>query len=292
VDTINHMIRVAASNVTLNGYDFGLAGGWGIYIEPGVNNTVIQNCNFLVGSNNQVPINAVGGAGSLTVQYNTINGGGGQRDAVWALVNDNGSGTFIAQYNNFLNAPCDAIDFGEAAIAPTIEYNVFYNLGTAPESHPDPVQYIGDVVNNALEQFNTIYQPQGGGEVSGEEGVQVAAYGGSTITNAVIRNNVIIAKGPALTMSYSIAVIQSPGNTINGVVVGSNYIDYRGAYGPFYPPSGSNLTFTGNVDLATGTQILSPSGTASRAPSTCCPWDDERRDGVSNKRNRVSASLQ
>src|SRR5271157_4225717 len=121
VDTINHMIRVAASNVTLNGYDFGLAGGWGIYIEPGVNNTVIQNCNFLVGSNNQVPINAVRGAGSLTVQYNTINGGGGQRDAVWALVNDNGSGTFIAQYNNFLNAPCDAIDFSEAAIAPTIE---------------------------------------------------------------------------------------------------------------------------------------------------------------------------
>jgi hypothetical protein len=65
-------------------------------------------------------------------------------------------------------------------------------------------------------------------------------------------------------MSYSIAVQQLPGNAINGVVVADNYIDASNAFGPFYTSTGSNLTFSGNVDLTSGVQIASPAGVHGR----------------------------
>ena len=258
VDTATHTIYVTGSNVTLSGYDFGSAGGWGVYIETGVTNTVIENSNFLVGANQNVPISAAAGSGNLTVQDNTINGGGGQDAAVWALINYNGSGTFTAKYNSLLNAPEDAIDFSSGTMTTIVEYNLFENLGTDTGSHPDPVQYDAVDSTNSVEAFNTIYQPS----ASGMQGVQLQAQDGSTLTNTEIENNTIVAPGPTLTMSYSVAVIQNAGNTINGAVVANNYIDYSGAYGPFYPPSGSKLTFTDNINMTTGTAIANPSGTA------------------------------
>jgi hypothetical protein len=263
VDKATGLIRVTGSNVTLNGYDFGLAGGWGIYILSGAENTMIENSTFAVGAHNYVPINAATGAGSLTIQNNTLNGGGGQTGTVWALINYNGSGTFIARYNNLLNAPEDAIDFGgKGPMTTIVEYNLFQNLGTSPGSHADSVQYTGVTASNSVLAFNTIYQPNPGGL----EGIQLAAQGGSTLTNTTIDNNVIVAKGPALTMSYSIAVLQSTGNTIDGVVVEDNYIDFSGAYGAFYGLRGEQTTlpahviFSNNVNMLNGAIIAAPKG--------------------------------
>ena len=59
-------------------------------------------------------------------------------------------------------------------------------------------------------------------------------------------------------MSYLIAIGQEPGNSIDGVTVENNYLDYSGAYGPFYPPSGRNLTFMSNVDMVSGHLIGAP----------------------------------
>ena len=264
VNTSSHVIAITGNNVTLNGFDFGLAGGWGIVIGSGATNTVIENSNFLVGANNQVPINASAGSGNLTVQGNTINGGGGTSGVVWALISYSGSGTFVAKYNNFSNAPADAIDFNSGTMTTIVEYNVFQSLGSAPGSHADAVQYVGVKSTNSVIAFNTI--------TSGEEGIQLAAQNGSTLTNSTIENNVIVAKGPSVSISYSIAVQQASGNTVNGVVVDSNYIDYTGSYGPFYPPAGTNLTYSGNVNMSTGSVIGSPNGTkstdVSSAPAT------------------------
>ena len=94
------------------------------------------------------------------------------------------------------------------------------------------------------------------------EGLQVTAQGGGTISDAVLRNNVVVAPGPSLTMSYSIAV-QGSSSTVTGVAVDDNYIDATGAYGAFYPPGGSGLSFVGNVNLATGKVWASPKGTSS-----------------------------
>jgi hypothetical protein len=59
-------------------------------------------------------------------------------------------------------------------------------------------------------------------------------------------------------MSYSIAVVQDQGNVINGAIVEGNYIDCSGAYGPFYPPTGSNLKFRGNVNMLSGFPLDAP----------------------------------
>ncbi|PPQ29489.1 right-handed parallel beta-helix repeat-containing protein [Rhodopila globiformis] len=264
VDAASHTITISGSNVTLNGYDFSGGGGWGVDIASGASNVTIENSHFLVGGNNNVPINAAAGSGDVSVLGNTIDGSGGG-SAVWGLVSYDGSGTFTAKNNAFLNAPEDGIDFNSGTMTTDVENNLFENIGTSPGSHPDPVQYVGVTSNNSVEAYNTIYQPN----ASGEQGVQLQAQNGSTLNNTTIDNNTIIAKGgSSLEMSYSVAVIQNPGNTINGATVDNNYIDYSGAYGPFYPPSGSNLTFAGNVDMSTGATIPNPSGTSSSGTSS------------------------
>jgi hypothetical protein len=285
VDTASHTVTISCSNVSLSGYDFRGGGGWGVDIDPGATNVVIKNCHFLVGANNNVPINAASGSGNLTVLNNTIDGGSGTSGADWALVNYGGSGTFTAKYNAFLNAQEDAIDFNSGTMTTVVEYNVFDNLGTSPGSHPDPVQYVGVTSNNSVEAYNTIYQPN----PSGMQGVQLQAQSGSTLDNTMIENNTIVAKASSsVAMSYSIAVIQNSGNTINGAVVDNNYIDYSGAYGPFYPPSGSNLTFCGNVNMATGATIASPGGTAG---SDVCGVSASPASGTQNPGTTIALTL-
>ncbi len=254
VNTSSHVITITGNNVTLNGYDFTAGGGWAIDIPSGATNTVIKNCNFGINSANQVPINA-SNAGNLTVLDCTFNGNSPTNGTAWAMLNYSGSGTVTAEYNIFENTPADAIDFGNGNMTTIVKYNLFQNLGSAPGAHADAVQYYGTNSTNSVIAFNTV--------TSGEEGIQLAAQGGSTLTNTVIANNVIVAPGPSVTISYSIAVQQASGNTVNGVVVDNNYIDYTGSYGPFYPPAGTNLTYSGNVNMSTGTAITSPNGTRS-----------------------------
>jgi hypothetical protein len=253
LDAQNHILRVTESGVSLIGYDFSLHGGWGVYIPAGVTDTVIQGSRFVVGPNNRVPLNASAGSGNLTVQRDTFDGAGGDGQ-VWALVNYNGSGRFVAKYNLFQNAPNDAVDFNAGSMTTIVEHNAFSNLGAAPGSHPDSVQYVSADAHNSIIAFNTIYQPN----PSGMQGIQISGSNGSRQINTTVRNNVIISKGPRKTMSYSIAVVQSSGNTIDGVLVRDNYIDYSGAYGPFYRPSGINVVFDHDIDLNTGNVIPNP----------------------------------
>ena len=124
------------------------------------------------------------------------------------------------------------------------------------------MQYTGSTSNNSVIAFNTV--------TSGEEGIQLAAQNGSTLTNSTVDNNVIIAgpliqgsQGLQVQMSYSIAVQQLPGNTINGVVVDDNYVNSSNAFGPFYTPTGSNIAFSGNLDMTSDAQIASPAGVTS-----------------------------
>lgn len=253
VDTAAHTIVISGSNITLDGYEFGRSGGWGIAIEGKATNTVIRNCDFLVGDNHLVPINASAGTGNLTLLDNSFDSATNS-NAVWALVNYNGSGSFVAQYNKFENSPDDAIDFNGGTMTTVVRYNMFQNLGTDPQAHADTVQYTGVTSSNSVVAFNTIYQSN----PSGNQGIQIEAQNGSTITNTTVENNVIVAAGPR-TMSYSIFVGADSGNNlIDGVVVANNYIDFSGAYGPFYPPRGHRLSYSGNVDMTRGAQLPSP----------------------------------
>jgi hypothetical protein len=79
VDVAQGVVYVTGRNVMVDGYDFATAGGYGIVIQSGISQTVIQNCNVQGRSNQLVPIHAVTQVGNLTVQYNTIDRGGAVR---------------------------------------------------------------------------------------------------------------------------------------------------------------------------------------------------------------------
>ena len=265
VDAKNHLIRVNKDNVTLDGYDFSLHGGYGVYISDGANNVVVSHSKFVVGANNVVPINAMGDSGNLAVVYSTIDGGAttdnGNSNSIWALINYNGSGNFVAEYDLLANAPADAIDFSNGTISASVKYNLVTSLGHGPGSHPDFVQFVGSVAHDSVIAFNTIYQPQGSGAVTGMQGIQISASKGahlSSLINTLVFGNTIIATGPKLTMSCSIAVGADDGNVVDGVWVHDNYLDFRGAYYPFYPPSGRNISFSRNVNMVTGQLVPAP----------------------------------
>ena len=175
-----------------------------------------------------------------------------------------GSGTFTAEYNYIYGMPADGIDLGGGTITPTIEYNLFDGLGYTPGSHPDPIQFDGDVVNNALIAFNTIYQPQG---VMANEGLTVHAEDGSTITNSTVANNVVIATGPSMSMTLNIGLFQDSGNVLNGAVITNNYLDPTATFtstgfGDIASEvQGTNLTITNNINLLTGSITAPSAGT-------------------------------
>ena len=275
VNTSTHTVTVTGNNVTLNGYDFSLNGGWEVYIN-GASNTVIENCNFVVGSSNLIPIYSDTSASNLTVKDCTFNGGGAsERDS--ALIYFRGYGTFVAEYDLFENAPSDAIDLNSAStLTPTVSYNLFYDLGLAPGAHADTVQFVGNAVNNYVFTFNTVYQPAT--SVGGMEGVQVEAQGnnGASVDNSTITNNTLIAPMGAAqgnTMSYVFALLSdsnAPNDwTVNNTLIENNYIDPTGAYGTFYPLTYSggptNTTISNNVDMTTGGFIQANN---SKAPPT------------------------
>ena len=282
IDAVNHMIDVHGNNVTLSGYDFSLHGGWGVTIEAGTTGTTtISNSNFVMGSGEPIAINAQStNVGNLTVLNDTFNGtqqnipsvqpppaGSGLSGAI----NYNGNGTFVAEYNDIFNMPGDGIDFSSGTVTPTIEYNLFAGLGYTPGAHADPVQFYGDTVNNAVIDFNTIYSPQGSNK-SANEGLQIEAQGGSTITNTQIENNVIIATGPTMTQSLSIATWQDSGNTLSGVTVTNNYVDPTASYGALgtgsNAPQGSGLVFNNNINMLTGAAIANPAGSSTGTSPT------------------------
>ena len=140
LNTASHIIVISASNVTLSGYDFSTDGGWGIVIAPGVTDTVIKNSNFLVGGDQNVPINALGGMGNLTVLNDTFDGGGGTSDNIWTMVGYSGDGVATFEYNSFLNTTEDAIEFGSGTMTTIVQYNTYQHLGTSPGAHADAVQ--------------------------------------------------------------------------------------------------------------------------------------------------------
>jgi Right handed beta helix region len=249
INSSQHLIYVTASNVTINGLDFSLHGGWGIYIPSGITGTVIENSNFAIGSNGANPIQAVSGSGSLTVLNCNFNGGGAAAGGSLAdAISYNGSGTFVAEYNNIYNVVQHGIDFGGASITPTVEYNVFENIGMTPGSHSDPWYFYQTGISNGLFAFNTVYQTQAVASVNW--GIVLDADTGVTMSNTIAENNTVISTGPNPSMSYNFGVVG--GSTLTNNSMQNNYFDAVGSYGVYYPIGGTNTTVTGNINLRTG----------------------------------------
>ena len=299
VDTSNDTVYVTGNNVTLNGYDFSLNGGWEVYIEDGASNTLIENSNFLVGSNDQNPIQSTTDASNLTVVDCVFNGGGANEPNESALIYFQGSGTFVSEYNVFENTPEDAIDLNPASpsLTSTVSFNLFDDLGLEAGAHPDVVQFVGGVADNSIISYNTIYQPATNAD--GMEGIQIAAQLGGTVNNTTVANNTLIAAMGAAsgdTMSFVIALLSGPsgpGNTINNTLVENNYIDPTGAYGTFYPltytGAPTNTTISNNVDMTTGDFI--EANNSEVAPTTVTKVLASPSSGVETHGNTITLTV-
>ena len=260
IDAAQHLIYITGDNVVLDGFDFSLEGGWGLYVEGAYD--VIIRCNFKVGENNVVPISAGTSASNLSVLRSTIDGGGlgqvGNPGAIWAIISYDGNGLRV-EHSWLQNTPADAIDYnGSGALS--VRRNLFNDLGFATGAHPDSVQFTRGTVNNASISYNTVYfpQPVNGLPSQGGEGLQVEAQLGGAIYNTKLENNTIIATGPELVSSYLIAIRQDSDSVLDGMIIQNNFMDITGSYGPFYPPSGSDLSFSNNMDLVSGAMFPPP----------------------------------
>src|SRR5208283_4265186 len=135
---------------TLNGYDFSMEGGWGVYVEA--NNCVIENSNFAAGPNwgpnAWYFVATLPSVTNLTVNNCTFNGEGQTYQNMSGLVSFSGSGTFTAKYNFMENSPQHFIELNNSGTATLIDqYNVFkdgaFYSGTGAKPHENMIQETG-----------------------------------------------------------------------------------------------------------------------------------------------------
>ena len=257
VDTTDHLINVNGPNVTLNGYDFSLDGGWQVDVtNTDATNVTIENSNFKVGSNNLVSIEATYG-GFITVLDNTFdNGGSSGGSAAYAI--QVGTGALI-EYNRFTDMAQDGIGIapGNPAGNYTIQYNLFDSLGWNSVSHNEDILVFGSSPTSLVVDFNTWYQPTGEGLATTNSFIRIGDEGaGNTVNNPVTAYNTIIL--PAADQSAYVFDISSTSGLCVNPTVFNNYVDPTGAIevNDPYLTTTTNYTNYNNINLTNGATIL------------------------------------
>jgi hypothetical protein len=262
VDTTNHLIYVTGNNVTLDGYEFSLNGGWGVVVQGA--NTRILDSNFSVGSNHNKPINALPSASQLYVGYSTIDG---NNDAnISGLIEHRGSGTLTVEYSWLKNAGGDIIQMhnGGQSAGVVIEHNLIQNAGMAAGAHGDYTEFMGGPYTATI-MFNTTTQEGGSSQgfmVEPDIGTRAGI-----VTFGEIGNNVFTGSVNAFT------AVTVP-DIVNSFTVHDNYFDpTKTTFGQGLSiggirggPNGrsSKSIYINNVNMVTG--VILQDAKAPRAP--------------------------
>ena len=259
----NHTVTVTGNGVTLDGFDFSLHNGISLVIQS--SNVTVQNCNFVVGSNQGSlgrVVDVTSSAGNVSFLYNEFNGNDVAVTAQsGALLSIQNKGTINFQYNYFHNTGGDCIDFGGGPQVENIEYNVFSNIGINT-AHADTLQWYGSHVTSGEIGFNTFYQgvPQSGPGM----GELVIGPGGSgaTMSDMMVNNDTVI-QAVAGSGNFTVGFETDPGTSANNVTFHDLYIDPTGAVGYtgmwLYPTGSYNdylatpTTFSNITNMVTGT---------------------------------------
>jgi hypothetical protein len=257
VDTVNKIVTVTGNDVTLDGYEFSLNGGWGVVTTAA--NTSILNSKFVVGSNHHGPIQGTASASNLFVGYTTIDGKGIDIGST-GLVQMNGSGITV-QYSWLSNSAGDTIQaHGDGGGIIDLRYNLLEQGGLAPGAHGDFLEtYSRSTPQGAFQAtilFNTTYQHDGGSGAN--QGLMLEPDIGSSlgvITSGEYGNNTFVATGGH--QNYFLGVTAA--DIVNSVTVHDNYFDATGTFG--FAPGGvrsgpddgsAKTTFVNNVNMVTG----------------------------------------
>jgi hypothetical protein len=262
-------VTCSGDNIILQGYDFSLHSTNLSF--SGSNNTITEN-NFGGTVCNAPQIRLIS-AGSTTITYNTIDGGGAicTAPALGAIVyGDYISGAIITrEYNWMKNAPEDITkNAGPSSGYATIidRFNLFEQQGWT--GHPDGIQLNGGNFSNSFYSFNTYRNRDVGQPIAQAQGTQpvhIESQLNAYISNYTVNNNVILTSGTGWqTANVDIAckIGNSGSNTNTGFSAYGNYIDATGALMALndgYGCTGTSWgTPTPNYNIVTGAVIAAP----------------------------------
>ncbi len=253
VDKVNHIVTVTGNNVTLDGYDFSLSGGWGVVTKAA--NTSILDSKFVVGANANAPIQGTTTASNLVVGYTSIDGKGIDVGNT-GLIQMKGVGLTV-QYSAVMNSAGDLIQAHGSGII-DLRYNLIEQGGIAAGAHGDFLEVFGGPFVATI-LYNTTYQHSGAN--GGTQGLMLEPdFPGSpgVITSGEYGNNTFVSPGG--NESYFLGITVP--DIVNTVTVHDNYFDATGTYGFIPggirggPDDGSNKTiFTNNVNMTNGTVV-------------------------------------
>ena len=292
-DSIGFAVYMPETGFTLSGIDFSVNNGWGVYVGgTGTtagsfgNNSIVENCNFLVGTNGLAPIVIASSAAGVTVQFNTIDGQQLTNGIGIGLISSNGVGTHLIQYNWLKNAYSETIVYGQdLSTAPTtnltIRFNIIENSGFGyPTAHGDWIQLVnaGGNLNSATLSYNLWRQTvqAGGGGTQGLSLMSANEAGQGPTLTTTVANNVMIALGSNTVDEFTIFDTTNMGAppSTNGTGVNSNnYMDptglvywywyvgaFNGGTGGDGPYSGT-VSGSGNINMVSGATITPTNAT-------------------------------
>ena len=259
VDTATHEVSVNSDNVTLDGFDFSLAGGWSVTIgdQRPAANTKILNSKFKVGANHQAMINAPR-AKNLYVGYSILDGNNLHDNLNDTAVFFFGTGLTV-EYSWILNSPGDFIESGAGTVL--IRYNLFNNNGQSATTPADWLQ-LEDGDFYIAYDYNTFYQTPTATSAP-TDGINLRAQTQtqpSSLQAVEIANNTIVTLASAkVGADISLATSLLTGNAL----IRDNFADTSGstafagsgsscALGDCPASSTASSIFIDNVNMSTG----------------------------------------
>lgn len=286
-----HTVTISSNNVTFTGWDMTVGGGLELVVNSGVSGTTITNNKFQVQSPNCLaPLRFNGLAGTTTVRYNSIDGGGAACQSITGglsgdvyIVGSASGATFIFEWNDQENVSSDGINIaGPASGTPltfTYRYNLMYQVGwignPLDPNHPDGLQFAGGNVTAPTMSHNTFYNSVAVGKTAGVQPLHVEAQLTSAIINAEVSYNTVLTPGTCnggtdyptgCSENFSIACKNDTGggevDSNTGFHAVGNYIDWSGGIAAFTTEAGCTgtnwLTPYANFDSVAGTALSAP----------------------------------
>jgi Ca2+-binding RTX toxin-like protein len=232
---LTNTLHIKTDGVTLSGYNFS-----GVTVSVEANNVTLKNSYFDAKVGVYSVIQAVGKAG-LTVDHSTFDGL--KLDRPLADFINSREGMVTITYNQFLNAPSDAIQIKSGVV----DHNYFSGAGYATGAHADAISIDGatgkiSITNNFIDYRNMADAP-----AKTTSALAIGNYFGDN-QDITVSNNVML--GGAYTVyvqdfgTYKYGAMDITGNYVGGAMFGDLYPNRR-------PPS---LSYDGNGTTATGVE--------------------------------------
>jgi hypothetical protein len=278
-NTSARTFTVTGNNVTLDGWDFSLEGGWQVIVKA--DDCTIQNNNFLVGSNLLTPITDLGFAvNNTTIQKNIIDGAGLNNSQNGGLIQLGDGGTLTIVYNQIQNAYYQFMQVGvnsttNLCLAMIVKYNLMKDAGLGnhldSSVHGDWIQLFssntGTPTIDSIEiAFNTIVAQSA---FNSGQGFSIVSASGSTLIllGGDISYNTAIVASSSGALNYAFIVDTT---WLNGsLTMTNNYVDPTQTSGGWDYVGQFNGGFhVTDAPTSPGSSVLNFSTTANWPPST------------------------